>query len=105
MTRPIVPLLALVALAALVRAQMAAGTYLINQDSPGYLQPARDLRESGVRAALAWPGAPHPAYPMLIAGLWSAVGNKPPARFSASTSVIGISLIACSPGFLTSPSM
>jgi hypothetical protein len=36
---------------------------------------------------------------------WSALGSMPPARFSASTRVMGMSLMACRPGALTSPSM
>lgn len=74
-SRPTVPLLACVALAAFMRLQLAEGTYLMNVDSPGYLVPAQSVNTVGLFGALASSGEPHPGYPVLVALLQRVVGD------------------------------
>lgn len=69
------PLLACVALAALMRVQLAQSTYYMNVDSPGYLVPAMSVERVGLFGALASAGEPHPAYPVSLALLQRVVGD------------------------------
>lgn len=68
-------LLACLLLALAVRFQCAASTYMMNQDSPGYLKSAIFINEKGFSGALSDSGDPHPLYPLLIALLQRIIGD------------------------------
>jgi hypothetical protein len=67
-------LLGCLLVAALVRLQCAASTYLMDQDSPGYLKTAIRINESGLTGAVG-SGDPHPFYPLAIALLQRLLGD------------------------------
>lgn len=78
-------LLGCLILAAAVRLQCAQSTFLMDQDSPGYLKTAVRINEKGLAGAVG-SGDPHPFYPLSIALLQRLVGDYELAGLAISIS-------------------
>lgn len=78
-------LLGCLLVAVAVRLQCAQSTYLMDQDSPGYLKTAVRINETGLSKAVG-SGDPHPFYPLAIALLQRVLGDYELAGLSISIS-------------------